>query len=136
MDTASMGFTQKLTALAGITLLILSFLGLVYFVSISTFSLLTALRIPGLNSRIAVDKICVLSLCKKLASGSRFTSASSRAAVASSSPLESPISTSRSPRRDRNNISAWLMAIRVNQVDIDDFPSNFRKWTNAFWKVC
>jgi hypothetical protein len=36
-----MGFTQRITALAGITLVILSFLGLVYFVSISTFSLLT-----------------------------------------------------------------------------------------------
>jgi hypothetical protein len=41
MDPASMGFTQKITALAGITLVMLSFLGLVYFVSISTFSLLT-----------------------------------------------------------------------------------------------
>jgi hypothetical protein len=41
MDPASMGFAQKITALAGITLVSLSFLGLVYFVSISTFSLLT-----------------------------------------------------------------------------------------------
>jgi hypothetical protein len=41
MGSASAGFTQKITALACITLVILSFLGLFYFVSISTFSLLT-----------------------------------------------------------------------------------------------
>jgi|HubBroStandDraft_6_1064221.scaffolds.fasta_scaffold292195_3 hypothetical protein len=41
MGSASAGFTQKITARAFITLVILSFLGLLYFVSISTFSLLT-----------------------------------------------------------------------------------------------
>jgi hypothetical protein len=46
MDPASMGFTQKMTAPAAISLVILSFLGLLYFVSISTFSLLTGTLSP------------------------------------------------------------------------------------------
>jgi len=50
------------------------------------------------------------------------------------SPLESSAGTSCSARRLRSDIRASLMAIRVNQVEKEDFPSNFCKWTNAFRK--
>jgi len=95
-----------------------------------------AVRVPGVNLFIAADRIRLRSSCRKALSGPARESGISSACGVSSFPLESSIDTSRGPRPLRRNMRASLMAIRVNQVEKQDFPSNLCKWTKAFWKLC
>jgi hypothetical protein len=95
-----------------------------------------AFRIFGVNLFMAADRIRFCSLFKKTPSGLGRESCISGPRVVSSFPPKSSIDTSRRPWLLRRNISASLMAIRVNQVEKEDFPSNLCKWTKAFWKLC
>lgn len=94
-----------------------------------------AARIPGFNWPIAANKIRTPSRCKYLASGPGLGSGISKADAVPSSLPESSMDTSRITRPLRSNMRASLMAIRVSQVEKEDFPSNLCKW-KALAKVC
>src|SRR5260370_19273969 len=95
-----------------------------------------AFRGLGLSSFTAAKRIRSVSPCGQLSSGFGPESGKSTASAAPSSVVDSAIGTSRDPRFLRSNIRASLMAIRVNQVENKESPSNFFKLMNAFWKLC
>jgi hypothetical protein len=89
-----------------------------------------AVRIPGFNSFIAADRIPFRSRCKQLSSGLGHESGKSSGSAGSSVIVS--IGTSSEARFLRSHIRASFIAIRVSQVEKEEFPSNCRKCTNAF----
>ena len=84
-----------------------------------------AFRSAGLNLSIAANKIRARSRCAQLTYGSGRESGIPKLAEPVPASIEcSSIDTCRRARVLRRNMSASLIAIRVNHVEKEDFPSN------------